>query len=150
MKFDHQTAIAFAVLVFLWLSSPMPAQSHSGGLNAQGCHAGSQPYHCYRSPSQMVRTRDGQNRLRCDLGSRSRECVGRGSIKDTSVLQLQIQLRRHCSGLPSDFADGVAGIQTTAALKVFQQSYGLSPDGIYGPKTRRALANTPNGRCQIR
>lgn len=27
----------------------MPVLAHSGGLNAQGCHAGSKPYHCHRS-----------------------------------------------------------------------------------------------------
>ena len=27
------------------------ASSHSGGLNKQGCHAGSQPYHCHRKTS---------------------------------------------------------------------------------------------------
>ena len=43
--------------------------AHSGGLDANGCHAGSQPYHCHRAPSEMV-----GNRLRCDLGSRSSEC----------------------------------------------------------------------------
>ena len=46
------------------------SHSHSGGLDANGCHAGSQPYHCHRAPSEMV-----GNRLRCDLGSRSKDCV---------------------------------------------------------------------------
>ena len=27
------------------------AVAHSGGLNKQGCHAGSQPYHCHTGPS---------------------------------------------------------------------------------------------------
>ena len=45
------------------------AEAHSGGLNSRGCHGGSRPYHCHRSPSEMV-----GNRLRCDLGSRSKEC----------------------------------------------------------------------------
>jgi len=27
------------------------AVAHSGGLNKQGCHAGSKPYHCHRGPS---------------------------------------------------------------------------------------------------
>ena len=27
------------------------AHAHSGGLNAQGCHAGSQPYHCHSGGS---------------------------------------------------------------------------------------------------
>ena len=29
------------------------AGSHSGGLNKQGCHAGSQPYHCHRKTSSF-------------------------------------------------------------------------------------------------
>ena len=45
-------------------------EAHSGGLDATGCHAGSQPYHCHRSSTEMV-----SNRLRCDLGSKSKECV---------------------------------------------------------------------------
>jgi len=28
---------------------PETASAHGGGLNAQGCHAGSKPYHCHRS-----------------------------------------------------------------------------------------------------
>ena len=30
--------------------------AHSGGLNAQGCHAGSQPYHCHRPQAQPAQT----------------------------------------------------------------------------------------------
>ncbi|WP_110279410.1 excalibur calcium-binding domain-containing protein [Loktanella sp. PT4BL] len=40
------------VLSLTFLTSqlaPNFALAHSGGLNAQGCHAGSQPYHCHRS-----------------------------------------------------------------------------------------------------
>lgn len=48
--------------------------AHSGGLDANGCHAGSQPYHCHRSADEMV-----GNRLRCDLGSESIECVSSGN-----------------------------------------------------------------------
>ncbi len=58
-----------AILLLLPLVSPT-AVAHSGGLDSNGCHAGSQPYHCHRLPSDMV-----GNRLRCDLGSRSSECV---------------------------------------------------------------------------
>lgn len=29
--------------------TPAFVSAHSGGLNAQGCHAGSQPYHCHRA-----------------------------------------------------------------------------------------------------
>lgn len=35
-----------ALAAFLIASS---ASAHSGGLNADGCHAGSKPYHCHRN-----------------------------------------------------------------------------------------------------
>jgi peptidoglycan hydrolase-like protein with peptidoglycan-binding domain len=139
----------FVTAALLFVTSE-PTLAHSGGLNASGCHGGSKPYHCHRNPSQMVVTSDGRNRLRCDLGSRSRECIGRGSIRsDVNVLNLQIQLRRHCRGLPSNFADGVPGTRTKRALRAFQRSSGLRPDGVLGPNTRRALANAPNGQCAV-
>ncbi len=31
------------------------AFAHSGGLNKQGCHAGSKPYHCHRAPRKLLR-----------------------------------------------------------------------------------------------
>ena len=36
----------------LALSFSSVALAHSGGLNSQGCHAGSQPYHCHRAQAQ--------------------------------------------------------------------------------------------------
>lgn len=36
--------------LFAIMLAPL-AGSHSGGLNKQGCHAGSQPYHCHRKNS---------------------------------------------------------------------------------------------------
>lgn len=70
MRFIISIALFAAVLM------PVSAQSHSGGLDSNGCHGGSEPYHCHRSASDMVRTETGHNRLRCDLGSRSQECTG--------------------------------------------------------------------------
>ena len=55
-------------LLAILLLLPLPISdiaAHSGGLDSNGCHAGSQPYHCHRSPGDMA-----GNRLRCDLGSR--------------------------------------------------------------------------------
>lgn len=97
----------------------------------------------------MVRTSDGRNRLRCDLGSRSQECQGGSSSRRNAVpvLNLQIQLKRHCSGLSSSFADGAYGPQTKQTLIRFQRAYGLVPDGLYGPATAQALARSPNGQC---
>jgi hypothetical protein len=47
--------VAFIVLH----SPPSPALAHSGGTDANGCHAGSQPYHCHRprtTPSQPAQS----------------------------------------------------------------------------------------------
>lgn len=123
------------------------ASAHSGGLNSQGCHAGSRPYHCHRSPSEMV-----GNRLRCDLGSRSSECSGQRSVGRPSVSEnvraYQSQLVRHCASLPPSFADGRRGPATERALRRFQASYGLAPDGKYGPATASALAGPVTGACR--
>lgn len=95
----------------------------------------------------MVRTSDGRNRLRCDLGSQSRECAGSNAPRGVPVLNLQIQLRRHCNDLANDFADGAWGPSSRLTLMRFRRAYGLNPDGIYGPATARALASSPNGSC---
>ena len=45
------------VLLACFLAFGSVAFPHSGGLNKQGCHAGSQPYHCHRkqnSPTSNV------------------------------------------------------------------------------------------------
>ena len=47
----HRLALA----TFAFFASIAPTQAvfaHSGGLNSDGCHAGSQPYHCHRPQSQ--------------------------------------------------------------------------------------------------
>ena len=62
------SALRLAITILL-LGSSTATFAHSGGLNASGCHGGSKPYHCHRSASEMV-----GNRLRCDLGSKSKEC----------------------------------------------------------------------------
>ena len=66
----------------------------------------------------------------------------------SDVYKLQIDLMRHCSNLPSNFADRRFGPATRAALKQFQASYGLTPDGIYGPKTADALNSPVTGACK--
>lgn len=129
------------------------ALGHSGGLDANGCHAGSQPYHCHRAPSEMV-----GNRLRCDLGSRSKECIGDRSInlppanstpssrgivdsseraasayvtkaESYSKLPMEkvinIQRRLRTLGIYDGKLDGIMGPQTALAIDVFKIKKGL-------------------------
>lgn len=37
-----------------------PALAHSGGLDADGCHAGSKPYHCHRPQNDSTQQQRGQ------------------------------------------------------------------------------------------
>lgn len=134
--------VLIAAILLIVFSTSQFASAHSGGLNSQGCHGGSKPYHCHRSPSEMV-----GNRLRCDLGSRSIECAG-WSNSYSAVTIIQQQLVRHCSSLSRSFIDGVYGRSTQAALVRFQYAYGLAADGVYGPATARALKGRVTGACR--
>ena len=48
--------VGILFLIALLFSMPQNAEAHSGGLNSQGCHAGSQPYHCHRPQGQAGST----------------------------------------------------------------------------------------------
>ena len=148
MNFEEHlmNLLYLAILILPIALSHETAIAHSGGLNSQGCHAGSRPYHCHRSSNVMV-----GNRIRCDLGSRSKECIKPSSARprpSPDVYELQIGLMRHCRNLPSNFVDRRFGPATRAALKQFQASYGLTPDGVYGPRTAAALNGPVTGACK--
>ncbi len=55
------------------------------------------------------------------------------------VAALQVALRSH--GLYAGAIDGLRGPDTEEALVSFQERAGLVPDGIAGPRTRRALGD---------
>jgi peptidoglycan hydrolase-like protein with peptidoglycan-binding domain len=61
------------------------------------------------------------------------------------VAALQVALRAHA--LYAGTVDGLAGPATAAGVRRFQARKGLVPDGIVGPRTRRALG--PLGRHAI-
>ena len=42
------------ILLASFLALGSAAFSHSGGLNKQGCHAGSQPYHCHGKQNSLT------------------------------------------------------------------------------------------------
>lgn len=60
----------------------------------------------------------------------------------TQVAVLQRALAK--LGFSTGKADGVYGSATTSAVKQFQQSDGLTADGIFGPATLRALGSKLN------
>ena len=47
------------LMIVIILISPIMVSSHSGGTDSNGCHAGSQPYHCHNSKSSS--NDDGDN-----------------------------------------------------------------------------------------
>ena len=51
--FSFFLKLALAITVFV---SATPVFAHSGGLNSQGCHAGSRPYHCHRAQTNVSRS----------------------------------------------------------------------------------------------
>ena len=67
------------------------------------------------------------------------------------VAALQVALRHH--GVYSGTVDGLSGPATAAAVRRFQTRRGLSPDGVVGPRTRRAfgaLGRHPIGSRPLR
>lgn len=60
-----------------------------------------------------------------------------------TVIELQKALAR--LGFDVGPADGIAGARTQAALRAFQQRYGLKVDGVVGPATRAALGQALAG-----
>ncbi len=64
----------------------------------------------------------------------------------STVTQIQQKLYRW--GYYSGAVDGVYGAKTTAAVKYFQRSNGLTADGKCGPKTLAALGISTNDAAQ--
>ena len=56
-------------------------------------------------------------------------------------------LFRHCPDLTLDFIDGEVSPALEAAVRRFQQAYGLDVTGKLGPDTTEALGGAPTGQC---
>jgi Putative peptidoglycan binding domain len=65
--------------------------------------------------------------------------AGMGTKPDQQVRPLQRILRAEGRSLGPAGVDGRFGPATAAAVRSFQQGFGLAADGIVGPKTRRLL-----------
>lgn len=79
---------------------------------------------------------------RCKLGKLGAPLLGQRELESGrvgwDVASLEFRLRRF--GLPERRIDGRFDRATTAALRRFQRARGLTPDGIAGGRTFRALA----------
>lgn len=70
--------VRLAVLLVIGLLVPLPALSHPGGLNAQGCHNNRRTgeYHCHRAPSAASSVRPAQLTPRAPATGRAyRNCT---------------------------------------------------------------------------
>lgn len=77
--------LSTALIIIFALSAPtIPsiALAHSGGLDANGCHAGSRPYHCHRAqaPAPRATTQSGcnSNYSGCVPNASDVDCAGGG------------------------------------------------------------------------
>ena len=89
---------------------------------------------------------------RCELGALGKPLLGqrelvRGRV-GWDVASLEFRLRRF--GLPAAKLDGRFDAATAAALKRFQRTHGLDPDGIAGGRTFRALVRGTSQRTVLR
>lgn len=117
---------------------PVSASSvaaHSGGLDANGCHAGSRPYHCHRGGSSAPRTPSYQAPRRVYTPSAP---VVRVPTPDPTLLRLQASL--NAQGYDCGPADGLLGTRTTACLAAFYWDAGVTRDTDYVQALRRSEA----------
>ena len=150
------TVKSLRVVRYCWLCSMLVLSffsqqtiGHSGGLDSSGCHGGSKPYHCHRAASEMV-----GNRLRCDLGSKSKECNGTG-VASSTYSNTQVATKLEASPPVPDFKyqpsipDMPILIKNQSlrlrTIKLIQKRlsiyglYGGKMDGIVGAKTAGAI-----------
>jgi N-acetylmuramoyl-L-alanine amidase len=78
------------------------------------------------------------------LGDRVLAHSASAAVTGDDVTALQVQLLE--LGYNISRADGVFGASTAEGLRAFQRDYGLIADGVYGPKTRRALSQLERRR----
>jgi peptidoglycan hydrolase-like protein with peptidoglycan-binding domain len=149
------------LLVVAVSTTPQAAAADAGvaalqvGLHSRGLYPG--PIDGIKGPAtaKAIRRLQARARIAVDgvVGPQTRRALGRfarhrfGSRPlqigkaGWDVAALQFELAWH--GFPSGPFDGILGPRGDAALRNFQESAGLEPDGVAGPATLRALRGPP-------
>jgi murein DD-endopeptidase MepM/ murein hydrolase activator NlpD len=142
--------VAAAVIPQASASDPTVAALQVG-LQARGLYKG--PIDGITGPATQKAIRKLQTRARIEVdgvvGPKTRRALGRFArhrlgqrqlafgMKGWDVASLQFRLAEH--GFPSADFDGIFGPHIDAALRKFQDSVGLTVDGVAGPATFKAL-----------
>ena len=99
----HKFAARFSLLAATAIVSGgvmlyQPVQAHPGGLNAEGCHGGSQPYHCHKKKAKLkerTQNKVEKNKDRIDsLKEKRQEAVETGDKKAVKRTTERIQNNR--------------------------------------------------------
>ncbi len=77
----------------------------------------------------------------------AQKAAGQQGLTAGFIVQVQIAMQQ--LGFYSGLIDGVYGAKTTAAVKAFQTSVGLTPDGVAGPKTIAAYEAAIKGDSSV-
>ena len=152
-------AVMAAVTLFAPPAAALPGRSSTAALQvalkANGLYGGDIDGMRGPGTSRAVRTFQRRagigasgvagRRTRRALGRRGRPHLGARSLvrgrSGWDVSALQWLLAR--AGFPSGSVDGGFGGRTDRALRRFQRRSGLTPDGVAGPATIRALRRRP-------
>ncbi len=138
----------------------MPSFAHLGWLNiddlavyvasaAGGSSAGTPPAAATTATSTTSTTSTTAKPTPAQKPARvAKPAVLAPAAHSPAVRRLQRQLQR--IGFFDGPVTGLYGNVTTAAVRHFQKSVGLTPDGIWGPKSKRALAHRLQKEAAVR
>ncbi len=122
---------AFVSIIVFGISSTVCA--HSGGLDADGCHAGSQPYHCHNGSSSSGSASPGSLSMR-DLAIISTVSYGIYSGYQNFNSPIQLSLLNNNSGIGVGASFINSRRSWFSSSKVFDESsvinFGMIEEGL--------------------
>jgi LysM repeat protein len=125
---------------------------YCGGIDGVAGQATVKAIRSFQRHAKLPATGVADVRTRLALGPLGHPVLGRRALQggdvglDVSVLQFLLTRR----GLSPGPLDGVLDVRTTGALRRFQRSAGLRPDGVAGPATIQALVRPGTPIIKVR